>query len=65
MTHKYSLAIPKPWPYMGSLALHIHEITAKLRDIKKIEIPTGYQDETGFHLGVKPAEKKVKWPPEW
>jgi hypothetical protein len=65
MTQKYSLAIHKPWPYMGSLALHIHEINAKLRDAIKIEIPTGYQDETGFHLGVEPAEKKVKRPPEW
>src|SRR5271154_5557594 len=26
----------------------------------RIEIPIGYQDETGFHTGVKPAEKEVK-----
>jgi len=63
MTQKYCLAIPKPWPYMGSLGLHIHKITARLRAAKKLEIPTGYQDETGFHLGVEPAAKEIKWPP--
>ena len=65
MTQKYSLGISRPWRYTGSLGLHIHEITAKRRDAKKIELPTGYQNETGFHLGVKLDEKKVKGPPEW
>jgi hypothetical protein len=37
-------------------------IVAKLRKAIRIEIPIGYQDETGFHMGVKPAEKEVKWP---
>jgi hypothetical protein len=45
--------------------LHLHEIVAKLRKAIRIEIPTGYQDETGFHMGVKPAEKEIKWPPIW
>ena len=35
-------------------------IVAKLRKAIRIEIPIGYQDETGFHTGVKPAEKEVK-----
>jgi hypothetical protein len=34
-------------------------IVEKLR--KSIKIPTGYQDEAGFHLGIEPAEKKVEW----
>jgi hypothetical protein len=38
-------------------------IFAKLRKMIRIGIPIGYQDETGFHLGVKPAEKEVIWPP--
>ena len=59
------MALHKPWPYMGSLALHIYGITAQMRDAIKIEIPTGYQDETGFHLGVETTQrKKSKWPPE-
>jgi hypothetical protein len=32
-------------------------IVAKLRRATRIEIPIGYQDKTGFHMGVKPAEK--------
>jgi hypothetical protein len=35
-------------------------IVAKLRKAIGIVIPIGYQDETGFHIGVKPAEKRVK-----
>jgi phage protein D len=41
----------------------LSEIVAKLRKAIRIEIPIGYQDETGFHMGVKPAEKEIKWPP--
>jgi hypothetical protein len=37
-------------------------VVTKLRKAIRIEIPIGYQDETGFHMGVKPAEKEVKWP---
>jgi len=36
------------------------KIVAKLRRAIRIEIPIGYQDETGFHMGVKSAEKGVK-----
>ena len=36
-------------------------IVAKLWKAIKIEIPIGYQDEAGFHLGVEPAENEVKW----
>jgi hypothetical protein len=55
----------KPWSHSGSSGLHLHEIVAKLRKAIRFYIPTGYQDETGFHMGVKPAEKSVKWPPVW
>ena len=40
-------------------------IIAKMRKAVRIEIPIGYQDETGFHYGTKPAEKEAKWPPVW
>lgn len=32
-------------------------ILAKLGTAIRIEIPIGYQDEAGFHMGVKPVEK--------
>ncbi len=53
----------KPWPHTGSFGSHFHEIMAKLRNA--MEIPAGYQDETGFHFGAEPAEKETKWPQVW
>jgi hypothetical protein len=35
-------------------------IIAKLRKAIRIEIPIGYQDEAGFHAGVKSADMEVK-----
>jgi len=46
----------------GSL---FHEIVAKLRNAMGIETAIGYQDEWGFHMGVKPVENKIKWPSVW
>ena len=65
MMHKHTIALHKPWSHTGLFGLHLHEIVAKLRKAVSLEIPTGYQDETGFHMGVKPAEKETKWPPVW
>ena len=36
----------------------VNGIVAKLWKAIRIEIPIGYQDETGFHKGVKPTENK-------
>jgi hypothetical protein len=60
MIRKHTITMPKPWPNTGSFGLYLHEFIAKLRNAIRIEIPTGYQDETGFHLGVQPAPKEVK-----
>jgi len=35
----------------------LSEIVAKRRRAIGIEIPIGYEDETGFHLGVNPDEE--------
>jgi len=32
-------------------------IIGRLRDALKNVVPVGYQDESGFHFGVKSAEK--------
>jgi hypothetical protein len=65
MMHKNAITIHKPWPHMISFGLHLHEIVAKLQKTISIQVPTGYQDETGFHMGVKPADKEIKWPSVW
>jgi len=48
----------KPWPHRGSFVAHLHKIIVKLK--KAMEIPFGYQDKTGFHLGAERAEKEIK-----
>lgn len=63
MIDKHSITIGRPSQHLVSFGLHLHEIAAKLRKVIRIEIPIGYQDETGFHHGVAPAEKRMKWPP--
>ena len=65
MMNKHTMTMNKPWAHTASFGLHLHEIVAKLRNALKIEIPTGYQDETGFHMGTKPADEEVKWPSVW
>lgn len=40
-------------------------ISSKLRQVVQLMVRTGYQDETGFHGGVKPAENNIPWPPVW
>jgi hypothetical protein len=42
-----------------------HRIYLKVRKAVRIEVRTGYQDETGFHIGVKPAGNGIQWPPVW
>jgi hypothetical protein len=37
-------------------------IVAKLRNAVRIEIPAGYEDETGFHMGANPSEQEIKQP---
>jgi hypothetical protein len=58
MMHKqHAITLFRPWPQTGSFGSHLREIIAKLRN--SFQIPTGYQDETGFHAEVKPAGKGI------
>jgi hypothetical protein len=65
MMHKHTATVQKPMPEMASFGLMFNGAVAKLRNAVRIDIPVGYQDETGFHMGVKPAKKSVQWPPVW
>jgi hypothetical protein len=65
MMHKHTITMNKPWPSTASTGLQIHGIIAKLRNAVRIQIPVAYQDETGFHMGVKPAGKEANWPSVW
>ena len=62
MTYKHTMTINKPWFHASIAGLSPAGIIARLKNAVKLEIPTGYQDETGFHLGVKADEKDANWP---
>lgn len=62
MTYKQAILTNKPWAHAGNAGFSPAALFAKLRNMVKIEIPVGYQDETGFHYGVKAADKETKWP---
>jgi hypothetical protein len=51
----------RPENETGSFKSHFRQIVAHLK--RMVEIPTGYQDENGFHLGAEPAKTEVEWPP--
>ena len=59
------MTINKAWFPAGISGFSPVGIIARLKNAVKIEIPTGYQDETGFHVGVKAADKDIKWPATW
>ena len=60
MTHKQSIQTHKPWAHTGNFGFSPAGFIAKLRNMVKIEIPVGYQDESGFHYGAKNANKSAK-----
>jgi hypothetical protein len=61
MTYKHTVTLGKTWVNTGSTGLVPSGIIAKLLNAVKMQIPTGYQDETGFHYGVQRAEENDKW----
>jgi hypothetical protein len=54
----------KTWLHTFALSLLFGGIIAKLRSAVAIfNVPVGYQDESGFHLGVKQTQDR--WPAIW
>ena len=60
MTYKQAIMTDKTWSHTGSFGFSPANLIAKLRNLVKIEIPVGYQDEAGFHYGVKTADKQTQ-----
>jgi hypothetical protein len=61
MMHKqHAMTMFRPASQTGSFKSHLREIVAFLK--RTVEIPTGYQDENGFHMGTEPAKADVQWP---
>ncbi|MGH7992261.1 MAG: hypothetical protein ACREDQ_02005 [Limisphaerales bacterium] len=61
--HEPALTMHEPLRDTTAWRKVFHPVFLKLRKAGRIEIRTGYQDETGFHSGVKPAENETQWPP--
>jgi len=61
--HKSAATLSGPLPETAPFGSLFRGLIAKTRNA--VKIPTGYQDERGFHLGVKPPEKEIKWPSFW
>jgi hypothetical protein len=64
MTYKQTVMGHKTFSYSG-VGFPLDGLITKLKNAVKFNIPVGYQDENGFHTGVKPEEKPAKWPATW
>jgi hypothetical protein len=61
MMHKqHAMTLSRPWAHADALRVRVREFIANLKYL--VEIPTGYQDETGFHLGTEPEKSENQWP---
>jgi hypothetical protein len=60
MTYKHTMTIHKAWTPVNAAGFSLNGIFARLRNALKIEIPVGYQDESGFHYEIKAAAKDNK-----
>jgi hypothetical protein len=63
--HEPALSLHEPLPDTTTRGAVFSRIFSKLREAVRMEVRTGYQDETGFHTGVKPAGNEIQWPPVW
>jgi len=62
MMHKqHTMTMARPLPQFGSFRFHLREIVLNLKRL--VEVPVGYQDENGFHMGAEPAKAEIQWPP--
>jgi len=59
----YDQNMHKTWLHTFALNLLFVGIIAKLRSAIANHVPVGYQDESGFHLGVKQTQDR--WPAIW
>lgn len=63
--HAQKKAMNKVWLGIAAMSLILCGIVARLRAAVNIQVPLGYQDETGFHKGVKRGGREASWPPFW
>lgn len=55
----------KTYFHIIAIMLPLAAIAAAIIAKFKVQVPVGYQDENGFHVGSGHAENQVNWPPFW
>lgn len=55
----------KMYFYIIAIMLPLAALVARAMAKLKVEVPIGYQDENGFHVGTSRTENKVNWLPFW
>lgn len=61
----FSARMHKTYFYIIAALLPLVAVWAKLVARLKLEVPVGYQDESGFHIGHNQVDSKINWPPFW
>ena len=51
--------------YIIAMLVPLAAVAARMLASLKVEVPVGYQDENGFHVGASRSQGKVNWPPFW
>jgi hypothetical protein len=65
MTYKSAMTMDKAWTHAETPAIPFAGLFAKMKGAVKIQAPTGYQDENGFHFGEQPEGTDLEWPANW
>ena len=55
----------KAWTHDAAASFSFAGAVAKLKNAATVNIPVGYQDESGFYKGVKTDADEIKWPATW
>ena len=63
--YKPAFTQPKLLPDTRAWRGVFHRFLSAVRSEVRIEVRTGYQDETGFHEGSIPPKNEIQWPPVW
>jgi hypothetical protein len=55
----------KTYFHIIGIMLPLAALVAAVMNKIKVEVPVGYQDENGFHVGNGREERNFSWPPFW
>ena len=65
MTYKHTMTMDNALTHVETAGIPFAGLFAKLKNAVTVRIPVGYQDESGFHAGVKTVGDDIQWPATW